>query len=197
VPSKTSVLIVGGGLNGLSTALLLATRNVPCVLVEQHPTTSIQYKFRGISPRSMEIYRAAGIEEDIRAHRTGDQKAGGIARVKNLADSKVVWQDAPWADTSHLSPATAETCDQDRLEPILRSHVERGADIRFSTQLLSVEQQDNAVIGHIRDLGANKEDAIYAHYLVVADGANGTIRAATWNRTTRTRRASTLDQCDL
>jgi putative polyketide hydroxylase len=56
-------------------------------------------------------------EDDIRAHRTGDQKAGGIARVKNLADSKVVWQDAPWADTSHLSPATAETCDQDRLEP--------------------------------------------------------------------------------
>jgi putative polyketide hydroxylase len=72
-----------------------------------HPTTSIQYKFRGISPPSMEIYRGAGIEDDIRAHRTGDQKAGGIARVKNLADSKVVWQEAPWADTRDLSPATA------------------------------------------------------------------------------------------
>ena len=62
MPSTSSVLIVGGSLTGLSMALLLAKRNVPCILVERHSTTSIQYKFRGISPRSMEIYRAAGIE---------------------------------------------------------------------------------------------------------------------------------------
>jgi putative polyketide hydroxylase len=64
--STTSVLIVGGGLNGLSTALFLAKRKVACTVVERHPTTSIQYKFRGISPRSMEIYRSAGIEAEIR-----------------------------------------------------------------------------------------------------------------------------------
>jgi putative polyketide hydroxylase len=59
----------------------------------------------------------------------------------------------------------------------LRSHAERrGADIRFSTQLVSAEQQNDGVTGHIRDLRKNKQDAVYAHYLVVADGANGTIR---------------------
>jgi putative polyketide hydroxylase len=36
---RTSVLIVGGGLTGLSTALFLAHRNVACVLVERHPVT--------------------------------------------------------------------------------------------------------------------------------------------------------------
>ncbi len=65
--ADTPVLIVGGSLNGLSTALLLAHRGVPCIVVERHPATSIQYKFRGISPRSMEIYRSVGIEPDIRA----------------------------------------------------------------------------------------------------------------------------------
>ena len=65
--AKTSVLVVGGSLNGLSAALLLADRGTPCLVVERHPRTAIQYKFRGISPRSMEIYRSLGIEAEIRA----------------------------------------------------------------------------------------------------------------------------------
>ena len=40
--TSTSVLIVGGSLNGLTTALLLARRGVPCLVVERHPRTSIQ-----------------------------------------------------------------------------------------------------------------------------------------------------------
>lgn len=59
MPIETSVLIVGGSLDGLTTALLLLKRRIPCV-VERHATTSVQYKFRGISPRSMEIFRSLG-----------------------------------------------------------------------------------------------------------------------------------------
>ena len=77
--SSTSVL-VGGSLNGLTTALLLAHHGVDCLVVERHADTTVQYKFRGVSPRSMEIYRGLGIQDEIRAHRTGDQKAGDIAR---------------------------------------------------------------------------------------------------------------------
>ena len=54
--SSPSVLIVGGSLNGLTMAMLLAQRRVPCLVVERHPGTSIQYKFRGTSARSMEIF---------------------------------------------------------------------------------------------------------------------------------------------
>lgn len=74
------VIIVGGGLNGLTTAVLLADLDVPTVLVERHTGTSIQYKFAGISPRSMEIFRGAGLEDEIRAHATGHQQGGTIAR---------------------------------------------------------------------------------------------------------------------
>jgi len=82
--SRTSVLIVGGSLNGLTMALLLAHHGVDCIVVERHPNTTVQYKFRGISPRSMEIYRGLGIQDEIRAHVTGDQKAGDIATAKTF-----------------------------------------------------------------------------------------------------------------
>ena len=46
--ASTAVLIVGGSLNGLTMAVLLARRRVPCLVLERHPQTSIQYKFPGI-----------------------------------------------------------------------------------------------------------------------------------------------------
>src|ERR1041384_3772497 len=130
--AETPVLVVGGSLNGLTAALLLAHRGVRCTVIERHPATTVQYKFAGISPRSMEIFRSLGIEDEIRAHRTGDQKSGEIARARNLADPDVQFLGKPWADPSELGAAASATCDQDRLEPILRAHAERlGADIRF------------------------------------------------------------------
>src|SRR5215470_2346674 len=114
--SNTSVLIVGGGLNGLTMAMLLARRGVACLVVERHARTSIQYKFRGISPRSMEIYRSAGLEAEIRARDLIDDRAASIGRMKNLADAAVSWQGIPWSDTTDISPTTAATCDQDQLE---------------------------------------------------------------------------------
>src|SRR5262247_137086 len=98
--ASTSVLIVGGSLNGLTMAMLLARRRVPCLVVERHPRTSIQYKFRGISPRSMEIFRSAGVEAEIRARDLIDDRSAYVGRTKNLAEGQVSWQGIPWLDTS-------------------------------------------------------------------------------------------------
>ncbi|HEX7081645.1 MAG TPA: FAD-dependent monooxygenase [Gammaproteobacteria bacterium] len=175
--TRTSVLVVGGSLNGLSLALFLARRRVGCTVVERHPATTVQYKFAGISPRSMEIYRGAGIEQEIRERRTGDQKGGEIARARSLADPDVRFLGKPWSDMSDLSAASAETCDQDRLEPILRAHAERlGADVRFHTELVSFTQDEHAVLARVRDLGTGREDVVEADYLVAADGIGGRTR---------------------
>src|SRR5689334_15759871 len=125
MPSTPSVFIAGGSLNGLTSALLLAHFGVPCVVVERHRATAIQYKFRGISPRSMEIYRSLGIEDEIRARDLIDDRSASVARMKNLSDGDVAWQGIPWSDVSDLGPTRAATCDQDQLEPILRTHAER------------------------------------------------------------------------
>src|SRR3954447_9437497 len=170
--ASTSVLIVGGSLNGLTMAMLLAQRGVPCLVLERHPRTSIQYKFRGISPRSMEIYRGAGIEAEIRSHDLIDGRSAYVGRMKNLADSEVSWHGIPWSDTSTISPASAATCDQDQLEPILRAHAERhGADVRFNTELVSFTPADDSVLARIRDRSSGTETDVRAQYLIGADGA--------------------------
>ena len=178
--SKTPVLIVGGGLGGLSAALLLAHHGVDCLVVERHPGTSIQYKFAGISPRSMEIFRSAGIEEEIRANQTGDQQAGGLARGKNLADPNIEWmRGTAWQPVDGLSPTGPATCDQHVLEPILCANAEkRGAVVRFNTELVSFEQDELEVAVVLRNRETGDESRIIADYLIAADGADGTTREA-------------------
>jgi len=179
VDIRTSVLVVGGSLNGLTTALLLARRGVSCLVVERHHGTAIQYKFRGISPRSMEIYRAAGLEAEIRACDRIDERAAAVARMANLAATEVSWQGVPWADTSHLGPAAAATCDQDRLEPILRAHAERhGADVRFGTELVAFRQTGDEVIAQVRDRPTAAITTVHARYLIGADGTASGVREA-------------------
>jgi 2-polyprenyl-6-methoxyphenol hydroxylase-like FAD-dependent oxidoreductase len=171
------ILIVGGGLNGLRAPALLAHQGIDCVVVERHADTSIQYKFAGISPRSMEIFRSLGLEAEIRAKRTGDQQGGGIARGRNLADPDLQWGGPAWPDASPYSPTQPATCDQHVLEPILRHCAERlGADIRFSTEFLSFEQGAVGVRAAIRNRETGSEETIVADYLIAADGASGTLR---------------------
>jgi len=176
--SRYPVLIVGGGLNGLATALLLSHHGVRSLVVERHPSTSIQYKFSGISPRSMEIFRTVGIEAEIRANATGDQQAGGIARGQTLNDPNISWmRSAAWKDVGKLGPCQPATCDQHRLEPILRAHAERrGAEIRLGAEVVSFTQDSESVTAQIRERDSGELSTIQASYLIAADGASGRIR---------------------
>ncbi len=178
MPLDTSVLIVGGGLNGLAMAALLARLGVDCVVAERHTSTSIQYKFAGISPRSMEIFRQLGLEEEIRANRTGDQQGGGIARGRTLSDPALVWGGPAWPDTSDVSPTPPATCDQHVLEPILKRSAERrGAEMRFGWDCVHVEETADGIQARLQNRAAGGEEEVTARYLVAADGASGTLRA--------------------
>ncbi len=173
---ETPVLVVGGSLNGLSTALLLSHHGIRPLVVERHAGTTVQYKFRGISPRCMEIYRSVGIEEEIRANQTASQTEE-LATVRNLSDPEVRWGGPAWPDMSALCAPAQATCDQDRLEPILRAHAaQRGADIRFNTEMLEFEQDDSGVRARIKDHQSGAEEMVEARYMVAADGHGGTIR---------------------
>lgn len=176
---ETEVLVVGGSLNGLTSAVALAHQGVRCMLVERHAATTVQYKFSGISPRSMEIYRGLGLQCEIRAHRTGDQKSGQVARARNLSDPDVQFWGNAWADTTGLSMASAETCDQDRLEPLLRAEAQRlGACLRFRTELVGFEDRSDGVLARIRHLDTGREQQVRARYLVAADGFASGVRQA-------------------
>jgi putative polyketide hydroxylase len=174
---ETEVIVVGGGLNGLTAAALLAHHDVRCVVVERHMATSIQYKFAGISPRSMEIFRSLGLEEEIRSRRTGDQQGGGLGRARNLADPDLQWNEVTWPDAGPFSPTQPATCDQHVLEPILKARAEAlGADVRFDTELLSLVQDARGVRASVRTRASGVEHTIEAAWLIAADGATGTLR---------------------
>ena len=177
MPDRVPVLIVGGSLNGLTAALALARRRVPCLVVERHPATTVQYKFRGISPRSMEIYRSLGVEAEIRARDQIDGRSAYVARKTNLVDAEVSWQGIPWSDTSDISPTSAATCDQDQLEPILRAHAEQlGARMWFNTELVNVTNRGDVIEARIRDRSTGEERNVNASYLLAADGTDSPVR---------------------
>lgn len=66
VPSKTDILIVGGGPVGLFTAFRLAKLGQCCVVIEKNTHTTIHPKMEYSSHRSMEIYRQIGLIDHLR-----------------------------------------------------------------------------------------------------------------------------------
>ena len=85
---RVPVLVVGGGYAGLSTATLLAWRDVPVMLVEKHPSTSIQPKAFGVGPRAIELLRPVpGIEQELRETWAGIGDSMRMAIAKSLAES--------------------------------------------------------------------------------------------------------------
>ena len=63
---QVPILIVGAGPAGLCSSILFSRYGMRSLLVERHPSTSIHPKATGISTRTMELFRAWGIEPRIR-----------------------------------------------------------------------------------------------------------------------------------
>ena len=59
------VLIVGGSLVGLSTAVFLGHHGVPSLVVERHRGTAIHPRAALVNQRAVEAYRAVGLEDEI------------------------------------------------------------------------------------------------------------------------------------
>lgn len=59
------VIIVGGGPVGLISSILLSLQEIPNVLFERHPGTSIHPKACGLNQRTMEILRHIGVEDEV------------------------------------------------------------------------------------------------------------------------------------
>jgi putative polyketide hydroxylase len=183
---STSVLVVGGGLVGLSTAVFLAARGVPTVVVERHAGSSPHPRAIGFTPRTMELYRAVGLGERIPQVPTGFRRPRRV-RVESLAGK---WfEESDWTPKSgpaagaatatlERSPCNGAALAQDRLEPILRDRaLELGADIRWNTELTHFEQGPEGVTASLRRLDGS-EVSIQAAYLIGADGHRSPVREA-------------------
>ncbi|ACU72782.1 monooxygenase FAD-binding [Catenulispora acidiphila DSM 44928] len=173
--SHTPVLIVGGGLVGLSAALFLRYHGVDCVLVERREHPSELPRSRGVHVRTVELFRQIGIEEHVQHVARSALKAGafGGARMgKTLMDSTDLPMDGVRRGIgADPSPSSFCFCPQVLLEPVLADLArERGADVHFGAELLELRQDADHVTATVNG------HTITADYLIAADGAGSPIR---------------------
>ncbi|KDN20338.1 FAD-dependent oxidoreductase [Amycolatopsis rifamycinica] len=176
---ETPVLIVGGGITGLSTALFLARLGVRPILVERHPSTAVLPQARAFNPRSMEIYRALGLAAAIRERTSILTDMPDMIGAETLAGREHFRFDvlAKARPPASLSPADWEMIDQDELERIVRAHAEdSGADVRFGTELVALTDRGDGVTAVVRDLETGAHNRIRAAYVVAADGHRAGVR---------------------
>src|SRR5438034_6771567 len=173
------VLIVGGSLVGMSTALLLGHHGVSAVVVEHHRGTAIHPRAAQISQRTMEIFRTVGIEQIVR--QKSDQQFvqdGAIMAVETLAGKEITYFISNLNEgVRDVSPTERVFISQSLLEPLLKTKAEElGAQLRFGTEMTSFEQDADGITATIRHRDTGKTETVRAQYMVSADGAHSGVR---------------------
>jgi 2-polyprenyl-6-methoxyphenol hydroxylase-like FAD-dependent oxidoreductase len=174
------VLIVGGSLVGLTTAMLLGHHGVPSLSVERHAGTAIHPRAGHFQLRTMEVIRQMGLEERVRAKSLETYSAtGGIIAVESLAGRELATYVKELNEgVEGFSPTVRVFINQDVLEPILHQRaLELGASVRNRTEAVALEQDDHGVTVTLRDLDAGDESTVRARYVVAADGNRSPMRA--------------------
>jgi putative polyketide hydroxylase len=171
------VLIVGGGGGGLSLSLLLLQQGIHPLLVERRSDISWHPRARNLNFRTLEVFRSLGLSEAI--HAAGSRVSRIFAR-EHLAsrEQKELMDPASLLDTRALSPEPFMWyCPQSRLEPILLAAArERGADVRYATELLNLTQNEHGVSATLQDRSTGESRVVDARFLIGADGAHSRVR---------------------
>jgi len=176
---EVPVLVIGGSLVGLASAMFLAQHGVEVLSVERHQGTAIRPRAGHFHLRTLELMRVAGIEDRVRAAALALYAPdGGINAVETLAGREIA-QYIPNinAGVEELSPARALFMPQQVLEPILLQRArEFGANFMYATELVSHTQDDSGVTATVRNVDDGTERLIRTQYMVACDGNRSPIR---------------------
>ncbi|OTY36342.1 FAD-binding monooxygenase [Bacillus thuringiensis serovar pingluonsis] len=182
------VLIVGGGLSGLASALFLAKHNVDYSLVERHTSTAIHPKAGGITFRTMELFRELGLEQRIRSAGKALENCRGRIAVHTIAEAnqeELAQMRANQYENDEkllqkieeISPSKQTACYQITLEEIMLQEARTlGGELSFYHELVSYEQNEQGVIATIRNRETEEESIVHCDYVIAADGAKSKIR---------------------
>jgi 2-polyprenyl-6-methoxyphenol hydroxylase-like FAD-dependent oxidoreductase len=177
---ETPVLIMGGSLVGLTTAMLLGHLGVPALVAERHPGTAIHARAGHFQLGTMEMLRQVGLEDEVReTSRAMYHPTGGIVAVESLAGRELATYVTELNEgVEGLSPTRRVFINQDVLEPILhRKALALGATVLNRTEAVGLEQDEDGVTVTLRDLEGGEERTVRARYVVAADGNRSPTRA--------------------
>ncbi|WP_043724272.1 FAD-dependent monooxygenase [Kutzneria sp. 744] len=178
----TDVLVVGSGPAGGSAALLLATYGVRTTLITKYGWVANTPRAHITNQRTMEVLRDLGVQAEAEAQGTPQHLMGDTVLCTSLAGEEIgrirTWGtgDATTTEYAMASPCGMIDLPQTYLEPILVSRAaERGAKVRFDTEFLSLQQDDDGVTATVLDRVRGETQTIRARYLIGADGGRSLV----------------------
>ncbi|MCZ4611891.1 FAD-dependent monooxygenase [Streptomyces sp. Lzd4kr] len=173
LPSRVSVLIVGGGLSGLTLSVFLAAHGIDSLVVEKRPSASPRPRSRLLTARSTELMRSVGLEEAIRS--ASSSPADVV--VNSLSDEDYHPVRGGVDETLQISPVGVRVCDQPIVEKLLLGRARQlGADVRFGWKQLHFTQDGDGVSVTMQQVETGSTTTVRCEYLVAADGAGSRIR---------------------
>jgi 2,4-dichlorophenol 6-monooxygenase len=181
-PFDTDVLVVGAGPAGLTASALLAEHGVDAITITKYGSTAHSPRAHITNQRTMEVFRDLGFEERVREVAVPNELMGNNVWATSFAGRELA-RLMTWgsgvdrkSDYDRASPCSMCNIPQHVLEPvILEAAQQRGAEIRFNTELLSLSQDDDGVTGRVRERDTGAEHEIRARYAIAADGGRSTI----------------------
>jgi 2,4-dichlorophenol 6-monooxygenase len=179
---ETDVVVVGSGPAGASAALALATYGVDHLVVTKYRWTANTPRAHITNQRTVEIFRDLGIEDEIIANGTAQHLMGDTVFCTSLSGDEIgrvrTWGTHPARRADYTLASPSENCDlpQTLLEPILIGHAAaRGSRIRFDTEYVGLEQDEDRVTVAVRDRLSGHDYTIRAKYVIGADGGRSKV----------------------
>jgi 2-polyprenyl-6-methoxyphenol hydroxylase-like FAD-dependent oxidoreductase len=187
--AEIPVIIAGGGPVGLTLAMDLGWRGVPCLLFEERVSAEPPNpKCNTTNARSMEHFRRLGCADRLRAaglpanHPTHvvyvTRVNGYLLGRLNLPPSSMRRQDAGALDEGWPTPEPQHRISQIFVEPILYDHARTfpGTEIRRGWRVENFTQSDQGVSVEAVEIATGRRETHRARYLVGCDGGRSTIR---------------------
>ena len=179
---ETDVLIIGTGPAGSSAAALLSTYGVSNMVVNKYGWTARTPRAHITNQRTMEVLRDLGLEAEAVHLATPAELMGENTYCTSLAGEELgrikTWGTHPQRRADYELSSPTMMCDlpQNLLEPVLvRAAAHRGTKVRFDTEYLRMEADDNGVTATLLDRLTGDEFEVRCKYLIGADGANSRV----------------------
>jgi 2-polyprenyl-6-methoxyphenol hydroxylase-like FAD-dependent oxidoreductase len=176
---RVDVLISGGGLVGLSTAMFLARHGIAATVVERMAEPSKLPRAAFFHMRTLELFRDAGIEAAVREQSEREfTPDGAVVAVESLAGRQIAaFIPSLNEGVEPLSPCRRLFVSQPGLEPILRRRAEAGgARLLAGCEIAAVTQGPDGVVARVTELARGTQRRIEAKYLVCAEGGRSALR---------------------